>query len=121
MRIGLLLPPSVNALYFNLPRGGRAYSYKGNQYMNEYMPVVQKRLQELQHVPFDQYFYLDCYFYLPRRNCDAHNYFKGLLDMLEKAEFMTDDRYAMVRTQSVGVDTKNPRVEIEWAHDSIKT
>lgn len=114
-RLVLKLPPSVNAL-----RMTRKNSYQsilrvdGRDYIYRYAFEVADELKRMKHVPIDGLFHLNIHWYLPNRNCDSHNYEKGLFDMLEKAGFVTDDKYIMSRTQSVNFDSKNPRVVIEW-------
>ncbi len=56
------------------------------------------------------YFFLDLFWQLSRRNADSHNYKKVLFDTLEKGGLVSDDRYILDRTQGIEIDTKNPRV-----------
>lgn len=114
-KMELLLPPSVNALHIN-SKGSyrRILTQEGRWYIYTYAMKVKADLKKAGHTPIDEYFHLDLDWFLPRRNCDSHNYVKGLMDMLEKAGLMTNDRYVMPRTQSVQLDTKNPRVIIQW-------
>lgn len=111
----LQLPPSVNALHINM-RGSyrRILSKEGREYIYTYSQYVKKSLQDMSHVALDTYTHVDCYWYLPRKNCDSHNYEKGLWDMLQQAGFVTNDKYIMGRTQEVHFDSKNPRVIIKW-------
>lgn len=111
----LRLPPSVNALHINR-RGSykRILSVEGRDYIYVYSFYVKKTLQDMGHVPFDDYVNVDIDWYLPRKNCDSHNYEKGLWDMLQQAGFVTNDKYIMGRTQSVSFDAKNPRSIIKW-------
>lgn len=115
MELELKLPPSVNKLHLN-QRGSykRILTSDGRDYIYVYSFEIASYLRRINHIPFDDYFYLDIDWYLPRKNCDAHNYKKGLLDLLEKAGFVTNDKYIMDRTQSVQFDTRHPRCYIRW-------
>ena len=111
----LRLPPSVNALHINR-RGTyqRILTREGRDYIYTYSLYIKKTLQDMGHKTFNDYVHIDIEWYLPRKNCDSHNYEKGLWDCLQQAGFVTNDKYIMGRTQSVSVDTKNPRVVIKW-------
>ena len=113
--IELILPPSVNKLY--ITRKGtykRILTAEGRDYIYTYSLEIAQHLRKIKLPPFESHFYLDINWYLPRRNCDSHNYEKALFDMLEQAGLTVDDKYIMNRTQNIEYDTKNPRVIISF-------
>lgn len=64
--------------------------------------------------PFNELFFVDVYFILPRKSSDSHNYFKMLADGFQKFGIVEDDRYIMFRTMGVQYDSKNPRVIVHF-------
>lgn len=52
------------------------------------------------------YAWLDLWFILPRRNCDAHNYGKVLFDALQAGGLVTDDKYILPRVMGIWHDAK---------------
>ncbi len=111
----LRLPPSVNALHINR-RGSykRILSDEGRDYIYIYSIYVKKTLQDMGHKTFDDYVHIDIDWYLPNRKLDSHNLKKAMFDCLEKAGFVTNDKYIMDRTQSIQIDKYNPRAIIKW-------
>lgn len=67
----------------------------------------------------DAYSFVDLWFILPRKNCDAHNYCKVLFDALEAGGIVTNDKYILPRVMGVwhdakaGIILKLPRFMIE--------
>lgn len=108
------LPPSNNNLYVKTRNHLKPLTPEAREYIYEYSKELASILYKEKHISFDDYFYLDIHWVLPRKNADSHNYKKVLFDFLEKGGFVTNDRYIMDRTQSVKVDPKNPHVVLEW-------
>jgi len=60
-----------------------------------------------------RHFYVDAYFYFPRIDMDANNYWKILLDAITDSGLIwVDDNVVCERVQRILYDTKNPRVEL---------
>jgi hypothetical protein len=62
--------------------------------------------------PIDSYCWVDLWFVLPRRSCDAHNYGKVLFDALEAGGLVTNDKYILPRVMGVWHD-KNAEVIVK--------
>jgi len=108
------LPPSINKAYVFAKRLNRfVWTKEAKQYKESVAWMVKAHMIENDLKTQADYFYLDMRWWLPRRNCDSHNYKKILFDMLQNAGFVSDDRYIMDRTQGVEFDSKNPRVLLE--------
>lgn len=61
-----------------------------------------------------QHYYMDTFFYFPRTDMDANNYFKCMADAItEAAKIWVDDNQLCERVQGIWYDTENPRVELE--------
>lgn len=56
--------------------------------------------------PINSYAWVDLWFILPRRNCDAHNYGKVLFDALEAGDVVTNDKFILPRVMGVWHDAK---------------
>ena len=112
-RLVVPLPPSVNKLYFFVPRLHRfVISGEAKNYYSDVIGLVQQFCKKNKIKPIEEYKPLYIDIYLRRRNSDSHNYFKVLFDCLQKGELFKDDRYIMARVESISIDTKNPRVEM---------
>ena len=61
-----------------------------------------------------QHYYMDTYFYFPRTDMDANNYYKCMADAItESTKIWIDDNQLCERVQGIWYDTKNPRIELE--------
>lgn len=59
-----------------------------------------------------QHFYVDGYFYFPRIDMDASNYWKVVLDSITDTQLIwVDDNVVCERVQLIQYDSANPRVE----------
>ncbi len=113
----LLLPPSVNKAYWhNHDKHQTFYGKEAKQWFIdaqiEYMLWHSKN--KISGI-IDDYTYCDLDFWLPRRNCDCHNYLKVLFDGLEKFGLVKDDKFLLSRIQNVYFDSKNPRVSMQFS------
>lgn len=60
-----------------------------------------------------QHYYVDSYFYFPRVDMDANNYYKVNLDSItETGLIWKDDNVVCERVQRIMYDVKNPRIEL---------
>lgn len=111
----LPLPPSMNSVYvWNKYIGQKVYKKTGTSYIAINTLVVQQFVKKHKLTPFDDYFFLEMYFWMPRRNADSHNYKKLTLDVLEHGGLVTNDKWIKDRTQDIKVDHENPRVRMEF-------
>jgi len=108
--ITLPLPPSVNSAYYHNHNRHMTFLSKAAKDWFEEVGWLLKGYKNLKTI--NDYVYLDLDFWLPRKNCDAHNYLKILCDGLQRCKVVSDDRYLMTRIQSVQFDTKSPRVAV---------
>lgn len=117
------IPPSVNHYlsYRAILSGGRALAvpYEPRdtvKYKKEFTKYVKEETakQGWDLTPNkSQHFYFDTWFYFPRLDMDANNYFKVMLDAITDAQCIwLDDNVVCERVQSVRYDSENPRIEI---------
>ena len=118
------IPPSVNhyLAYRAVIRNGKpmavSYSTKESvdykKYFSDYvMHEVENQGWNLP-VNKDQHFYVDGVFYFPRKNMDANNYWKILLDAItDTQKIWADDNVVCERVQGIFYDSNNPRIELE--------
>lgn len=60
-----------------------------------------------------QHFYVDTWFYFPRTDMDANNYFKVMLDAITDSKCIwMDDNVVCERVQAICYDSASPRVEL---------
>lgn len=60
-----------------------------------------------------QHFYVDAVFYFDKKNKDANNYWKILLDAITDTQLVwIDDNVVCERVQRIYYDTDNPRIEL---------
>lgn len=112
------LPPSINSAYFYSNRGKHVqmfYAKPSKDWFAIAGPIIQSYVSKHKFKGFDNYTYVDMHIYLRRSNADSHNYFKILFDGMEKFGMFTNDKFIMPRVQEIDVDTKDPRIEIEFA------
>lgn len=118
------ISPSVNhyLAYRAIIKNGKpmAMSYKTpeatkyQKYFTEYA-TEQARLQNwVKSENKFQHYYMDTFFYFPRTDMDANNYFKCMADAItESARIWIDDNQLCERVQGIWYDTDNPRIELE--------
>lgn len=112
----VILPPaiSVNHLYL-FKRGKRFMSKKGMEYMQKASMLVEQAVNIQNYQLEEEGVWLVCEltFYFPdKRRRDCHNTHKVVLDALEHIAFK-EDRWVLVRDMYVGLDKKNPRIEVK--------
>lgn len=97
-----------------------AMSYK-TQEAKDFQKKFEKHIKEQVSIqgwitdlnPF-QHYYVDTYFYFPRIDMDANNYYKCSFDTITDTKLIwTDDNVACERVQRVLYDSSNPRIELE--------
>lgn len=97
-----------------------AMSYKtadATKYQKNFTEYVTEQTKLQNWVMSDnkfQHYYMDCYFYFPRIDMDANNYFKCLADSIsESGSVWIDDVQLCERVQSINYTSDNPRIELE--------
>lgn len=123
LRLTSPMCPSVNHYlgYRAIMRNGRplAMNYKTKEatnYQKEFVRTVQKEAIKqkwsISSNPY-QHYYMDCWFYFDRVDCDANNYFKCLADAITMSSVVwIDDNQLCERVQGIYYDPENPRIEI---------
>ena len=115
LSLTLPLPPSINTVYvFNKYIHQKVYKRSATSYITINTLLVQQFVKKNKIKAFDDYFYLDMFFWVPRQNADSHNYKKIVLDVLEHGGLVVNDKWIMDRTQEIKVDKENPRVRMEF-------
>ena len=107
------LAVSVNHLYMFI-KGKRFMTKKGQEYMKQVWKIVEEDIKSQKYELEEEGVWLVCEltFYFPDlRRRDASNMHKLVLDSLEHICFV-DDRWVLVRDMHVGLDRKNPRIEV---------
>lgn len=112
----LPLPPSVNSAYwYNHRTHSMFLGQKSKDWLKEAELLTKAwKNKQKDFKPFNELFFVDVYFILPRKSSDSHNYFKMLADGFQKFGIVEDDRYIMFRTMGVQYDSKNPRVIVHF-------
>lgn len=109
----LPLPPSMNVVYtYNPYIRQKVYKKSGTSYLTVNTAAVQEWVAKNKFPMQEDYFYLDMWFWVPRRNADSHNYKKLLLDVLEHGGLVVNDKFIMDRTQGIDVDREDPRCKM---------
>lgn len=123
LKLSFQIPPSVNhylAYRAVLSKSGRPIgtSYctaDAKRFRKSFAEYVseQVRLQGWNMIPnAKQHFYIDGWFYFPRADMDANNYWKIVLDAITDTQLIwVDDNVVCERVQKVMYDPENPRVE----------
>lgn len=65
-----------------------------------------------------QYSRIGFWFILPRTNSDNHNHLKLLLDVLEKAGVVSNDKFILPNVGGVWHDSKDPRAIVLVPHQA---
>lgn len=118
------IPVSVNhyLAYRAIIKNGKpmAMSYKTSEatkYQKEFTKYATGQAKIQNWIKSDnkfQHYYMDTYFYFPRIDMDANNYFKVMADAITKsAKIWIDDNQLCERVQGIWYDNRNPRVEME--------
>lgn len=118
------IPVSVNHYlkYRAIMKNGKpmAMSYKtpeAKKYQSDFTKYVKEQVKIQNWVKSEnkfQHYYMDTYFYFPRIDMDANNYFKCLADAItDSNDVWIDDVQLCERVQGIFYDAKNPRVEME--------
>lgn len=96
-----------------------AMSYKTNdakKYQSDFAQYVKKQaaLQKWKKSSnIYQHYYMDTYFYFPRIDMDANNYYKCLADAItDSGVVWNDDNQLCERVQGIYYDSENPRIEM---------
>lgn len=74
--------------------------------------------------PISYYTWIDLWFILPRRNCDAHNYGKVLFDALEAGGMVVNDKFILPRVMGVWHDAKAEvvvKIPVEKGSNSLNS
>jgi len=97
-----------------------AMSYKTSEatkYQKDFIKYVKEQVELQGWVKSEnkfQHYYMDTYFYFPRTDMDANNYYKCLADAITDAEVVwIDDVQLCERVQGILYDSQNPRIEME--------
>lgn len=117
------MSPSFNhyLAYRAIIKNGKpmAMSYKTNEakkYQNDFAQYVKKQaaLQKwIKSSNIYQHYYMDTYFYFPRIDMDANNYYKCLADAItDSGAVWNDDNQLCERVQGIYYDSENPRIEM---------
>ena len=104
---------SVNHLYM-FKRGRRFMTKKGQDYMQKVMAIVDRAVKSQKYELEEEGVWLVCeltYYFPDLRRRDCHNMHKIVMDALEHVAFK-EDRWVLVRDMHVGLDRKNPRIEV---------
>ena len=118
------IPPSVNhyLAYRAIIKNGKpmAMSYKTSEatkYQKDFTKYVKEQVKLQKWVKSDnkfQHYYMDTWFFFPRTDMDANNYFKCLADAITDSEVVwIDDVQLCERVQGITYDSKNPKIIIE--------
>lgn len=97
-----------------------AMSYKTNdakKYQERFIKYIKEQVikQEWNKSgnPF-QHYYMDTYFYFPRVDMDANNYYKCMADAITDSDVVwIDDVQLCERVQGIYYDSENPRIELK--------
>lgn len=97
-----------------------AMSYKTKEatsYQKDFTKYVTEQAKLQNWVMSDnkfQHYYMDCYFYFPRIDMDANNYFKCLADSISESNSVwIDDVQLCERVQSINYTSSDPKIIIE--------
>lgn len=106
-----VMPPSVNAMYFNLPNGhGRAKTQKYRDWITSAGQILTRQIKGRMSGRVDIRIQLED----THPTADCSNYIKPLEDLLVSAGVLTDDRSKYVRSaKSEWAPIKGVRIEIE--------
>jgi Holliday junction resolvase RusA-like endonuclease len=124
LRLVSPIPVSVN--HYVKPRafimGGKAQvnmyeTAEAKAYKKQFVQYIIKEVknQKWSLLPNKtQHFYIDAFFYFPRTDMDANNYWKILLDSITETQTIwLDDNVTCERVMGIWYDTKNPRIELD--------
>jgi crossover junction endodeoxyribonuclease RusA len=96
-----------------------AMSYKTSEatkYQKDFTKYVKEQVKLQNWIKSEnkfQHYYMDTYFYFPRTDMDANNYFKCLADAITDSEAVwIDDVQLCERVQGIFYTSENPRIEL---------
>ena len=119
-------PPSINKLYFNHPRGGKAMTNEGKRFQRLVVEQIQQEIgHKLAQFKEDQPYEVRITVYFPTilnkgwpekaqqkyKKRDADNILKLLLDTLSKAIGVDDANFLMITVEKQ-MDPEEPRIEV---------
>ncbi|MNC30077.1 Endodeoxyribonuclease RusA [compost metagenome] len=111
-------PPTVNHMYENRMSGGRrkrVLTPEARRWMDNAVVLANLWRQKNKWPTAQGKVIVKLWYYFPdNRKRDTHNGLKALLDALEDALIYTNDKYALPWIMDYEVDSKNPRIEIEF-------
>lgn len=122
IKFDLPIPPSVNHMYQSAGRGKRLTT-KAITYIKTAQDIAKQAVKEYGWKKDDEHvwYVMDLHFFFPdKRIRDSHNCLKLLMDCLEGLLFH-DDYYLLPRIQHVELDRDNPRVEITYYPQEVKS
>ena len=83
--------------------------------MQKVMAIVDRAVKSQKYELEEEGVWLVCeltYYFPDLRRRDCHNMHKVVMDALEHVAFK-EDRWVLVRDMHVGLDRKNPRIEVK--------
>lgn len=113
LNVTIPLGISVNHLY-SYKRGKHFMTQKGLKYMQEVMKIVTCAVKEQDYKLEEEGVWLVAelrYWFPDKRRRDCHNMHKIIMDSLEYIAFK-EDRWVLIEDKFVGLDKKNPRIEV---------
>ena len=122
LHLTLPVPPSNNAIYYNVRGGGRRLTARAQNYIRDSRASINDQLVRTKWVKpgIGEWMYLDLAFYFPdKRIRDSHNCLKILMDVLETIVY-DNDYNVMPRIQFVEYDKENPRVEMYFTYQTTE-
>lgn len=115
----LKLPPSVNHMYVNAKIRGRnirVLRKHANDWFNEALEKTRQYIIDEKWETKSQKTVLEIYLYYPDFKLrDSHNMLKILLDVLERGQIYTNDKFALPRIMDFTLDKSHPRIEIYFS------
>lgn len=117
--IKLPLPPTVNSMFANRRGGGRQRTKKYNDWRQEaYLAAVAQPDTSLNM--FSGPVMVDITCRRPRKNCDIDNRIKPVLDLLQAAGVIEDDKHVMEVRARWG-DVEGAEVSItHWTEEEVR-
>ena len=117
----LPLPPSTNARTRPIIVAGHAQEILTKE-ARQYLDSVGNLLKVIVHSrgihAVHKYTRIGFWFILPRTNCDPHNYFKCLCDVLERSGVVSNDKFILPNVGGVWHDSKDPRAIVLVPHQA---
>ena len=89
--------------------------------MQKVMMIVDNAVKSQNYKLEEEGVWLVCeltYYFPDKRRRDCHNMHKIVMDALEHVAFK-EDRWVLVRDMHVGLDRKNPRIEVKLYPEKV--